>query len=74
MSQHEPGSGRGRGRAQERSHPGHCRCRAHLAQGQAGTYRFGWLVLRQLQANAVTGVPLLLLHVLQVPQVTVCTG
>lgn len=49
--------------------------RAELVWGQPGTYRrFGWLVPLQLQANAVTGVPLLLLHVLQVPQVTVCTG
>lgn len=48
------------------------RCRADLARGQTGTHRFGCLVPCQL--HAVTGVPLLLLHVLQVPQVTVCTG
>lgn len=69
---------RGRSRAWEGSHSGHChlpvRCRADLARGQLGTYRFGCLVPCQLQANAVAGVPLLLLHVLQVPQVTVCTG
>lgn len=50
------------------------RCRADLAGGHSGTYGFCRLVPRQLQANAVTGVPFLLLHVLEIPQVTVCSG
>lgn len=66
--QREPGSSRSPSRAREGS-----QCPS-LARGQPGTHRFGRLVPRQLQANAVTGVPLLVLHVLQVPQVTVCTG
>lgn len=51
-----------------------CGCRADLVGGYSGTYSFCCLAPRQLQANAITGVPLLLLHVLEIPQVTVCPG
>lgn len=50
------------------------RCRAHLTRGLSETYSFCRLAPRHLQANTVTGVPLLLLHVLEIPQVTVCPG
>lgn len=50
------------------------RCRADLVGWHSGTYSFCCLAPRQLQANDITGVPLLLLHVLEIPQVTVCPG
>lgn len=50
------------------------RCRADIAGGHSGTYGFCRLVPCQLQANAVASVPFLLLHVLEIPQVTVCPG
>lgn len=51
-----------------------CRCRADLAGGHSRTYGFCSLAPCQLQANTIAGVPLLLLHVLEIPQVTVCPG
>lgn len=51
-----------------------CGCRSDLTGRHSGTYSFCCLAPRQVQANTIAGVPLLLLHVLEIPQVTVCPG
>lgn len=39
-----------------------------------GTYALCWLAPRELHTDAVTGIPIILLHVPEIPQVTVWIG